>query len=309
MSAPSSIRSTAGFRSLSIFERNANGYPIGALTLQVVTPFLVSGSSGSVISSGSGTTLPIGTAVAGPVPYYGALASGAKVLTITDPQPRVLTHFGDDGPFSLQVLPATEPLNGELHLDKTNDVVDAIIANLKRFQVGEMNMLGGATNKRGFENKVAALAYSFAQDTDPDSVNYGSDQWDFRIYPKVTIFKRDTGYGQDVNERMYSFTPSFATAHLWNTLFSNAVEGFTRGQDIRGNCVGKPTFCTWMGDGSSKGFPFDFNLPATAVTKMMYWKNGVPLTVGASFTASINGLVFPTTAPLSTDVIECLYEA
>ncbi len=306
MSAPSSTRSTAGFRSLVLFERNVNGYPIGAKTLQASLPYTITG--GSVIS-GSTVTVAAGATVSGSVPYYGILASGAKVLTITDPQPRVLPHVGDDGPFSLQVLPALEPLNGELHLDKTNDVMDAIISAVKKFQVGEMNMLGGATNKRGFEGQVSALAYSFAQDTDPDSLNFGASEWDFRIYPKVTIFRRDTGYGQEINERMYSFTPAFCTAHLWGTAFTEATEGFVRGQDIRGNCYGKPTFVTWLGDASTKAFPFDSNLPSTATTKMVVWKNGVIQSSGSALTLSTSGLVFPGSAPTASDVIECLYEA
>jgi hypothetical protein len=305
MSAPSKIRSTAGFRSIVLFELNTSFLPVGISTLQASQPYSVSGST---ISGSAASVIPSGTTVSGSVPYYGIQHSGAKVLTINDPAPRVLTHVGDDGPFSLQILPALEPANGELRVDKTNDPVDAIAGNLKMFTVGEMNLEGVVTNQRGFENQVGALAYSFGQDTDPDSVNFGATVWDMRFFPKVTVFQRDTGYGQEVNEKTYSFTPAFCTAHLWGTAFGNATEGFKRAQIVRGVSQYKPTFVTWKGDGATLGFPLDSNAPAQATTKMSYWKNGVPLVVGATFAVSVRGLSF-SVAPLVTDVIECLYEA
>ena len=302
MSAPSSIRSTAGFRSLVLFELNSSGYPIGALTLQPQNPYSV---SGSVINSGSTVLVPKGTAVSGSNGYYGIQHSGAKVLTINDPVPRVLPHVGDDGVFSLQVLPALEPANGELHVDKTSDPIDAIVGNVLPFVVGEANMEGASTSQRGFENQVAALAYSFAQDTDPDSLQFGANLWDFRMFPKATVFQRDTGYGQEVNERVYSFTPAYVTAHMWGAAFSLAVEGFIRAQILRGVCQYKPHFVSYLGDGATKAFPFDSAKPAATATKITCWKNGVKQST--AFLATVNGVCF-NVAPLANDVITVFYE-
>jgi hypothetical protein len=303
MSAPANIRSTAGFRSISLYELNSSGYPIGAATLQACTPYTV---SGSVVNSGSTASVVKGTAVSGSIPYYGILHSGAKVLTINDPQPRIIPHIGDDGVFNLQVLPALEVANGELRVDKTNDVVDAIAGNIKAFTVGEANIQGVVTSQRGFENQVAAIAYSFAQDADPDSANFGVSLWDFRIFPKATVFQRDNGYGQEANERMYSFTPAFVTSHLWGTQFTLAVEGFIRGQILRGVCQYKPTFVTYLGDGSTKAFPFDSAKPARDAAKVVVWVNGVLQSSG--ILATVNGVGF-NTAPTANAVIAVFYES
>ena len=303
MSAPSSIRSTAGFRSFVLYELNANGYPIGAATLQAQTPFTITGSA---INSGSTVSLPKGTVISGSNGYYGIKHSGAKVLTINDPVPRVLPHIGDDGVFSLQVLPALEPANGELHVDKTNDPVDAITGAVKAFVVGEANLEGASTSQRGFENQVGALAYSFAQDTDPDSLHFGATVWDFRIFPIATVFQRDTGYGQDVNERVYSFTPSYVTTHLWGTKFTLAVEGFVRAQIIRGVSQYKPMVVSFLGDGVTKAFPFDSAVPSQTAGKVVTWVNGVlQLT---AILATVNGVGF-NVAPASGAVITIFYEA
>jgi hypothetical protein len=302
MSAPSKIRSTGGFRNLNLWELNANGLPIGAKVLEPYTPF---GVSAGVLQSTPGTLVPAGTAVDGGVGYYGVRHSGAKVLTITDPVPRVLAHVGDDSIINYQVLPPIEVLSGELRTDKTNDIVDAIIGNLKSSSVGEANIQGVITNQRGYELTVAALAYSAAQDSDPNSTNFGIPGWDFRIFPKVIIFQREPGYSAEANERMYSFTPLFATAHIWGKAFSLADDGYTRGQIIRGNSYYKPVIVSFLGDGTTEVFPFDYNRPAQSAGKVAVYVNGVLTTSGV--TATEEGLTF-TSAPALGDVIVVWYE-
>jgi hypothetical protein len=190
-------------------------------------------------------------------------------------------------------------------MDKTNDIVDAIAGNVKKFVLGEMNMLGSVTSQRGFENQLAALAYSFGQDTDPDSTQFGSTVWDFRIFPKATVFQRDTGYGQEANERMYSFTPAYVIRHIWGTLFTIATEGFTRAQIIRGVSQYKPVLVSYLGDGVSKAFPFDSAVPAASAGKITVWKNGVIQSTG--ILATVYGVGF-NVAPTANDVVTVLYE-
>jgi hypothetical protein len=301
MTAPANIRSTAGFRSVTLFELNTAGYPIGSLTLEPIIPYTVSGST----ISGSTVAVPAGTAVSGSVGYYGLIHSGAKMLTITDPTPRIIPHVGDDGVLALQVLPPLEPLTGELTVSKTNDPIDKIVSSAKLVQIGEKNLMGEATNLRGFENQVGALAYAAALDTDPNSASFGASQWDFRLFPKANVFLRETGYGQEANERMYSFTPMYVTSYIWGTQFTVAIEGFTRAQVIRGNSQYKPLLVSYLGDGATVSFPLDSNRPAVSVDKMSVWKNGAIQTSG--ITKSASGVVFGT-APAALDVVVILYE-
>ena len=307
MTAPSTVRSTAGFRSIVLYELNSSSYPIGALTLEAQTPYTPTGTGGSTIS-GSTVAIPVGTAVSGSIGYYGIKWSGAKVLTINDPVPRVIPHVGDDGVICLQVLPALEPANGELRLDKTNDIVDAIAANVKKFTVAEANLLGSITGQRGFENQVGALAYSFGQDTDPDSSQFGSTVWDFRIFPKATVFQRDTGYTQEINERMYSFTPAYCTKHIWGKAFTVAVEGFVRAQIVRGVSQYKPNLVSFLGDGATLAFPFDSAKPAAAVGKVAVWVNGTLKTVTTDYLVSTGGIGMKV-APAANEVICVFYES
>lgn len=300
MSTPTYIRSTAGFRFAAIYEL-VNGLPLGSKTLTKYSAFTVSGST----ISGSSVSIPEGTAVSGSVGYYGGVISGAKVMTINDPAPRIIPHIGDDAVFSLQILPPTEPVNGEIRIDKTNDTIDSVVGDVNRVTIGEFHIMGQSTNKRGFENQVGLMAYSAAQDTDPGSTTFGKQEWDFRIMPKATVYQRDTGYQQEANERMYTVAPAYCTAHIWGTQFTIGVDGYTIGQLLRGLCEFKPVIVGFIGDGSTVSFPFDIAKTAYTVAKVNVWVNGVLTTTG--LTKSTSGIVFDT-APLVTDIITVFYE-
>ncbi len=297
----SNIRSTAGFRHIQLFELNTSFYPIGSLVLEACLPYTVSGSA----ISGSTVAVAAGVAVSGSVPYYGVRHSGAKVLTINDPTPRIIPHIGDDGVFSVQVLPATEVMSGELQVDKTNDIVDAILGGTNKFTVGESALFLQSTDKRGFENQVGALAYAAGQDSAPSSTAFGATQWDWRVMPKAVIFMRESGYQAEANVRTYSFTPMYCSAHIWGTAFTVGTEGAIRAQMIRGVSMGKPTIVSYLGDNSTTGFPFDSAQPAKSATAITVWVNGVIKTTGISSTTS--GVSFAA-APATGAVVVVLYE-
>jgi hypothetical protein len=305
MANPTTIRTTAGFRSIVLYELNTSFYPIGLLTKRVTTPYLI--SSGSAISGSAGSAIAAGASVSGSIGYYGAWHSGAKVLTVTDPTPRIITHVGDDGPFAVQVLPATDVMSGELQIDKTNDIVDAMASGgAKLVTVEESNLFHEATNLRGFEGQLAAIAYSAGLDADPDSANFGSQEYDFRIIPKATVFMRESGFGTDDNVRVYSFVPMIVTAYPWQVQYTVGVEGITRSQMIRGNGYGKPTMVSFLADGVTKGFPFDSAQPAKTATKIAVWDNGTLQSAGIqTFT---NGVSFGV-APTNGHVIVVFYES
>jgi hypothetical protein len=231
--------------------------------------------------------------------------TGARTLTINDPTPRIISHVGDDGVFSVQVLPPTEVMSGELVMDKTNDPIDAIVSGVSKVTIGQSNVFHEATNMRGYEPQVCALAYSYAQDNDPNSSYFGATLWDWRLFPKATVFFRETGYGQEANTRSYTFTPMYCTAYPWGVAYTQATEGCTRSQAIRGVGYNKPVMVSFLGDGATTGFPFDSQKSAANAAKVTCWVNGVLQSSG--FSASVYGLSFAA-APASNAVIVCYYE-
>ena len=135
MAAPSKVRSGVGFRQAQLFSLNSAGYP-------------------------NATSTAI---------YEGVQLTGAKTLTIEDPEPRDIIHLGDDRVFQRDILPPDTPVSGELSTGKINDDIEALARADLAFVVGEANFFGVGTGNRGEEYQVGVLAYRQTLDTDPSS--------------------------------------------------------------------------------------------------------------------------------------------
>lgn len=268
MAAPSTTRSGVGLRNVTIFALSAAGYPTG------------------------------GTATA----YEGAQISGARALTLNDPEPQRIVHRGDDRIFAVDSLPATEPISGELRVGKTNDTVDAILTDDLSFQVGEAKLFGIGTDNRGDENQVGMLAYRQTVDTDPASGNYGARRWEFRLFPKVQVIPRDTGVDDAPEARIYTVNPQFVTQHLWGLALSTGTEGFLQAQGFRGISEFKPKIVQWA-DPAPGGGVVDLALPtdspAQATAKIKVWVDGAVVVPDTLATTQISF----TTGVITTDAI------
>jgi len=271
MTAPSVIASGVGFRNLRVFALDANGY----------------------------IAAPDENA------YEGVLVSGVKNFTVNDPEPRLITHLGDDAPFALDILPPTEAITGSVSVAKQNDTLDAALTGLMSYQVGEMNLFNLGTDKRGFENTVGAIAYRQTLDTDPTSSEFGARRWQFKILPKVTFFPLESGYSEAPEERAYTVRPSFITEHIWGTAIDLATEGCNRAQLVRGISQFKPKIVAFRGDAVTENFLFPTADPAQSDTKTSVWRNGA-LQAG-SYIWDATGITF-TVAPDDGDNITVFYE-
>ena len=243
MTIPSQIGSGVGFRSLRIYE--------------------IDPDTGLPNASGS-------------EPYTGVWVSGVRNLEITDPDARIFTHIGDDGPFAQQSLPPTESMSGRLTTAKRNLTLDAILSGQEVFEMGQAQAIGSGTDKRGFERQVAALAYRQMVDTDPDSETYGRTRWEFKVMPLVQFLPLEGGFAQDsVDERAYNLRPAFVTRNITGKDFNNTDEGFQRAQVISGIAANKPFFDFFLGNGSQTVFVFDSDFDTSDVESIAVWVDGV----------------------------------
>jgi hypothetical protein len=241
--------------------------------------------------------------------YEGVTLSGAASLRLDDPEPQQIVHRGDDRVFALDTLPPTDPISGELTVGKTSDTMDAILTDDVSFAVGEMKMFGLGSDNRGDENQVAILAYQQTLDTDPDSADFGSRRWDFRLIPKCYVIPRAAGFEQDSpTQRMFTVRPAFIKKHLWGTAFTVATEGHLQAQLFRGISEYKPKVVAWKQDatGSNAEFTFPTASPAQSTDKIKVWVNGVlttPETVGTTSIEFTSG-----SEPETAAMIVVLYE-
>ena len=239
--------------------------------------------------------------------YEGQTISGAKALTINDPEPRRITHAGDDSIFAMDVLPPTEAMSGELRTGKVNDDVDAVLTDTNQVTIGEAKFFGIGTDKRGDEKQVTLLAYRQALDTDPDSGEYGSRRWQFRLFPKAILVPREGSYDENPEEMIYTVTPQFINEYPWGVSFTTSTEGFTRAQGLRGVSQYKPKIVAFNGSGSDTTFAFPSAKAAASTSKVKVWVDGTLQEVTTDVTVNTTSLVF-TTAPDADANIVAFYE-
>jgi hypothetical protein len=271
MTAPNTTRSGVGFRHIKMFSLDDAGYP-------------------SVLVSTA---------------YAGFEVSGAKSLTVTDPEPRQINHMGDDRVFAADLLPPDAPMTAELTVSKTSDAADALISRLISFTVGEAKLFGAGTDQRGNEEQMAVLVYRQTLDTTPGSTTFGKRLWEFRIFPKALLFSRENSFDENPEERVYTVLPQFVNAHLWGTAFVLGTEGFTQAQMLRGVSEYKPAIVAFNGDNTTTDFLFPTTAPAQATAKITVWVNGTVTTTG--LTKAVDKLTF-TAAPAANAKIVAFYE-
>ena len=271
MSAPNTIRSGVGFRHCQILAINASGYPNAADTTE----------------------------------YAGVRISGARTLTLNDPEPQQIVHLGDDRPLALDVLPPTEPITGELMTSKVDDLAHAVVADDLPVTVGEAMLIGMGGSNRGDENQVIMLAYRQTVDTDPDSANFGARRWEFRLFPKVYVIPRESGFSDTPEERAYTIRPQFIKKYPWGVSFASGTEGFDQAQGFRGISEYKPRLVGFLGDDSNTAFVFDTGYPAQATGKIAVWVDGVLTT--ADITKATTGVEWAT-APTTDANVVIFYE-
>lgn len=271
MAAPNTTRSGVGLRNITIFALNSDGYPAAT----------------------SSTTA-----------YEGVQISGARSLTITDPEPQQIVHFGDDNVFALDVLPSQEPITGELMVGKVNDTVDAVLTGQNSYTVGEMKLFGMGTSEKGDENQVGIIAYRQTLDTTDGAAQLR--RWESYIFPTAYLIPRAGGFDANPEERMYTLRPQISAKQLWGTAVSTSTEGYETAQVVRGVSEYKPKLVAWLGDNTTTSFTLSPAVAADNTSKVVVWVDGV-LQTGSEITVATNSVVF-TTAPTTDAIVVSAYE-
>jgi hypothetical protein len=269
MAAPSKVRSGVGVRDFQIFVLDATGAPAATSTAA----------------------------------YAGIDVGGIHDMTVNDPEPRLISHYGDDHVFQLDSLPPTETLTGELVVSKVNDTLDEALTGNKSFTAGEWNLIGVNTDLKGLENNVGALVYQQSRDTDPSSSLFGTRTWSFKIMPVVNLIPREEGMSETPTAFHYTMRPAFVAKHLWGVAFTTAVEGFKSAQLIRGHSQYKPRVVAFKADGSTT----TFTLGQTAVSTSKITVYDYTAGTTAAVTATTTSVVF-TTAPTTDHIIVATFE-
>jgi hypothetical protein len=239
-------------------------------------------------------------------PYSGLHVQGARVINVTDPEPRRITHVGDNRALGLTVLPATEFVSGELRTGKRNRIIDEVLSGINEITVGEAKFFGVGTDRRGFESQVCLIGYSNSQDADEDSANAGEALWDSLVIPKARLLVREGNKDDNALEMAYTINPYPVTRYPWGVQFDMANEGYKQAAALTATSIGVLRLITAVGNAIATAITFPSDIEAVATSKISVFVNDVLVTSG--ITKAVSSVTW-TTAPATSDHIMIAVES
>jgi hypothetical protein len=217
----------------------------------------------------------------GAVAYDGIRLEGAKSFTSTVPDPRIVTHTGDDRAFAQDVLPPTEMETATLTTGKTNLSLDAALTGTKvEDLLGDVNMGVTSSDKQGAEPQVMVFGWRQALDTEKGSSTYGQRRYITRMYPSCRIIPKPASMEDGAaDENSYSVVPTVVTKTPWGKALAEITNGATEGQSLRFISSNPLMMNKWNGNGTLSTFTLS-NTPISA-TKTRVHANGTVATVSS----------------------------
>lgn len=185
-------------------------------------------------------------------PMVGVVIEGLKSVSVTDPEPQRITHYGDDRPYAQDVLPPTDFMTFQFVTSKNNMVLDGTLDGSKIRTVGTDAYFRAANNdNRGNEPRGMMLVYRQALDTDRTSSTFGKKRlYNSYIWPSVQISRQTPSFEQANTDITYDGTPTNVTAVPWGDALDTTDWGVTEGALLEGTTRYHPRINSWYGNGT-----------------------------------------------------------
>jgi hypothetical protein len=235
--------------------------------------------------------------------YEGLQIKGSTAFDLTVPEPRKITGNGEDGVTQVAYLPPLEGTSGTLNQEATDPNVAAFLDSTKVRTLGDATLMGGATNKQGFEPQVALILSQAARGLDT-----GSQYWHSYILPSAQVVKMPGGMAGDKSVTRYAIAPNVCSNHLWGEAFTEADDGYTESQFTELWTNSRPVVTSFLADGTEDEFVFPATLPSAAsyATSTVVYVNGVKRTANVTITAT--KITFTVSIPTANSRIDIFRE-
>lgn len=234
--------------------------------------------------------------------YEGLELKGLKAGDLNVPNPRVITHAGNDRVLANDFLPSLEPITGEIRVANLGMDANATVMDVNKFSVGEMSFMPWGTDKQGSEIDAGLFLFQQSLDTDLKLRRYR-----LIIAPKARVVPLASGMNENANEQRYQLVTNPSTKHLWGTSLVEGTEGATEAAFIEGMSTYRPNLVAWKADGTEDNFLFPTSKQAAdhSTPKIKVWNNGTVVSSGITYAA--DGITF-SAAPTTGNIIVALYE-
>lgn len=250
------------------------------------------------------------------LPYYGLVLYGPKSLNLNVPEPRKITHVGQDRPLQVDWLPATEGMDAEVNVSATEVNVQAAVDGTKVQTIGTAKLVPVFSSKQGFNPSLGAWFTRQAENVD------GDRRWESFIFNKSKVVYQPAGMSDGNAEPKYKIAPAIAKHKLWGEVWSDSDNGAETAQMGQMLSNGFPYLVGWQSGTSDVSFPFDTDKPAintgNAILGVYVGSSaGDALVPSSDYTVAVTGITFLTAPGLDTNpadsdnpgkIITCIYE-
>lgn len=238
----------------------------------------------------------------GTTAYEGLEVIGPKAWTITNPEPRKITHVGNDRPLAIDYLPPTEAASAELRVAAGDLPSMAVFQNVNTFTVGNATLMAWNTDQQGSEVDVGLLLFQQSLDSASKARRYR-----FHVVPAGRVYPAPANMDENAAEFTYTVAPNPKTTHLWGTALTSGTEGATEGSIHEGMSTYKPNIVAFKGDASTVAFDLPTDKPAQATDNIVVWVDGVLKVLTTDYTVTTTTITF-VSAPASGAIVVVFYE-
>jgi hypothetical protein len=232
--------------------------------------------------------------------YEGMQVKGSTAYEVTMPDPRKITGLGEDGITTVVFLPPQEGASAVLRTDSADPNLAAVLDGTKVAALGEMTMIGMATDRQGFEPRVALIMYQAAR-----GLTTGRTYWHTYISPSAQVVRKSGGMIGDKVPTIYNVAPNRVSKHLWGPAFTMATEGYLSTQFIEIWSNYPIRIASFVADGTAVDFTFPVNFPAVSTAGIKVYVNDVEVTTG--ITKATTKVTFAV-APTATNRVDIIRE-
>jgi hypothetical protein len=233
-------------------------------------------------------------------PYDGLQFQGSTAFELNMPDSRKITGLGEDGITQVVFLPPQEGADGRLNVEAADPTLAALLDGTLVSSVGEVSVVGLATDKQGFEPRVGLMLYQAAR-----GLVTGATYWHTFLIPSAQVVRKSAGMNGEKAVTVYQIAPNRTSKHLWGTAFAVGTEGFTSAQILELWSNYPLRISGFVADGNAVDFSFPAATPAVQTTGIKVWKNDV--LVSGGLTLATTKVTFGS-APTSLDRVVVLRE-
>ncbi len=208
------------------------------------------------------------------IAYEGLQFQGSTAYDLNLPDARKLTGLGEDGITQVIYMPPQDGADGKLNVEGSDPFLAALLDGTKIATLGEISLVGMATDQQGFEPRVGLMLYQLAT-----GLVTGKTYWHTHFLPSAKAVRKGGGMNGEKSVTIYQIAPNRVSKHLWGSTFTKDVDGFTSTQIVEAWSNYPVRVASFLADGVEDEFLFPVNSPAISTNGISVFVDDVLTTV------------------------------